>query len=371
MQFRARTFAFVLLIASAASAFSSLIAYQIMRSDGRTTPDTFALAVLNTSFWFGWALLSVPLSALAARWRIDRTPRVAIPINIAGALAAGALHVCLQSAAQAALYARTLSAKGVTTIPSLAERWMMVAPGQLLTLIDWELLAGMGIVALSHAVFYYRETQQSALREANLETRLVEAQLAALQQQLQPHFLFNTLHAISTLMHRDVNVADRVLVRLSDLLRMTLDAGSQKTVRLSRELAFIKSYLEIEQARLGDRLTTEFHVSEDALDCSVPALILQPLVENAVKHGVARHTRPGRIDIGAVVRGGNLVLTVSDNGPAPDDFDLDAAFAARPGGIGLRNTRARLQHQFGAEGQLVLQRRDDGVTAELIFPCQI
>jgi hypothetical protein len=360
MQFRARTFAFVLLIASAASAFSSLIAYQIVRSDGRT-PDTFALAVLNTSFWFGWALLSVPLTGLAARWRIDRTPRIAIPINIAGALAAGALHVCLQSAGQAALYARTLTA--ADWIPSFADRWMMVVPGQLLTLIDWELLAGMGIVALSHAVFYYRETQQSALREANLETRLVEAQLTALQQQLQPHFLFNTLHAISTLMHRDVNVADRVLVRLSDLLRMTLEAGHQKTVPLSRELAFIKSYLEIEQARLGDRLTTEFHVSEDTLHCSVPALILQPLVENAVKHGVARHTRPGRIDIGAERRGTQLVLTVADNGASSEDFD-------RPGGIGLRNTRARVQHHFGADGQLQLHRRDDGVTAELIFPCQ-
>jgi sensor histidine kinase YesM len=164
-------------------------------------------------------------------------------------------------------------------------------------------------------------------------------------------------------MHRDVNLADKVLVRLSDLLRITLELGGQKEVRLSRELDFIRSYLEIEQTRIGDRLTIDLDIQSETLDCLVPALILQPLVENAIKHGVAQHTGPGKIAISTVRREGVLRLTVADNGPGP-------AEAGRPGGIGLVNTRARLLHHFGDRGELTLDRRLDGFTAELTFPCR-
>lgn len=366
MRFRLRTLVLALLVAAVASVFSTTMAYEMVRNDGRT-PDVFSLAALNSSFWFGWAALAFPLSAVVARWRIDRAPRIAIPLNVLAALTAGALHIGLQTTAQAGLYVRSAAMKGIDSglLAEFADRWVMAAPGQLIQLIDWELLAGMGIVALAHALFYYRETQERALREANLETRLMEAQLAALQQQLQPHFLFNTLHAISALMHRDVNLADKVLVRLSDLLRITLESGSQKEVRLSRELDFIRSYLEIEQTRIGDRLTLDLDVDTDTLDCRVPTLILQPLVENAIKHGVAQHSGPGWVQIRASRRDEVLTLTVDNNGP--DHVTPDAE---RAGGIGLVNTRARLLHHFGDDGDLSIERRPGRFTATLNFPCR-
>lgn len=366
MRFWPRTIALILLVAAVASVFSTTLAYETVRNDGRT-PDIFSLAALNSSFWFGWAALAFPLAAVVTRWRIDRTPQIAIPLNVIAALLAGAFHICLQTTTQSGLSVRAASMKGLEGhyLTTFADRWMMAAPGQLIQLIDWELLAGMGIVALVHALFYYRETQERAIREAHLETRLMEAQLTALQQQLQPHFLFNALHAISALMHRDVNLADKVLVRLSDLLRITLESGSQKEVRLSREIDFIRSYLEIEQARMGDRLTIQLEVDAAALDCLVPTLILQPLVENAVKHGVAQITGPGWIQIRTLRRDGVLTLTVENNGPDAVTPDVE-----RSGGIGLVNTRARLLHHFGDDGDLSIDRRPGRFLATLTFPCR-
>jgi hypothetical protein len=367
MRFRSRTVFLILLAASVASVFSTAIAYQSIRNMGGS-PETFTLAALNTSFWFGWAVLAVPLTALSARWRLDRTPIKAVPILVAAALCAGALHVCLQTTTQAAIWVRTMALKEPVTdyLGMFGRRWVSALPGQLLQLIDWELLAGMGVIALAHAVFYYRETQARALREANLETRLMEAHLTALQQQLQPHFLFNTLHAISALMHRDVDLADKVLVRLSDLLRITLESGGEKEVRLSRELDFIRSYLEIEQTRIGDRLTLQLDIDPNTLDCVVPMLILQPLVENAVKHGVAPHAGPAHIVIRSLQRDNMLHLSVANNGPV-----LGVADPERSSGIGLVNTRARLLHHYGDSGWLDLKKRTDGFTAELTFPCRI
>lgn len=364
---RLRAVLLIVLIAAVASAFSTSIAYQTVRGDGRV-PDKVALAILNGSFWFGWAALSVPLSMLAARFRIDRRPRVAVPVLIVSALVAGALHVGLQSAAQSVVFVRGAIARGLDHgyVDLFVKRWQISYPSQLLQLIDWELLAGMGVIALAHAVFFRREAQQRALREANLETRLIEAQLKTLQQQLHPHFLFNTLHAVSALMHRDVEGANRVLVRLSDLLRMSLDSGSQKEWRLSRELEFIDKYLEIEKARFGDRLTMDFDVDADTFDAFVPALILQPLVENAIKHGVAPHTAHGHIDIRAKNVDGVLQLSVSDNGPGPVTADK-----VRVGGIGLTNIRSRLNHHFGELGRLYLDRKADGFSAQVTLPFRI
>ena len=353
--------------AAAASVFSTLLAYQTTRNDGRV-PDTFALAALNASFWFGWVLLSWPLAALVARWRIDRRPRVAIPMNIVGALAAGTAHIALQSATSAALWLRAMTMKGGMpgeTMPGFGERWLVAFPSQLYQLVDWELLAAMGIIALAHAVFFRREAEARALNEARLEARLMEAQLQALQQQLQPHFLFNTLHAISALMHRDVHLADKVLVRLSDLLRVTLELGGQSEARLSRELDVVQSYLEIEKARIGDRLTVAYDIDATCLDCRVPVLILQPLVENAVKHGIASHTEPGRIEIAAHSTGSRLVLTVTNSGP-----DLADTPPRAGAGIGHANTHARLLHHFGDDGHLDIDAERYRYTARVVIPCR-
>jgi two-component system, LytTR family, sensor kinase len=143
------------------------------------------------------------------------------------------------------------------------------------------------IIGLHFAVVYARQARDRTIRAAQLETRLAEAQLQALQRQLHPHFLFNTLNAISALMHRDVEAADAMLAKLSDLLRMALDQPGVQEVPLKDELDFLETYLEIEQARFGSRLSVRFDIDPETLDAYVPNLLLQPLVENSIRHAVA------------------------------------------------------------------------------------
>ncbi|MEZ5318965.1 MAG: histidine kinase [Vicinamibacterales bacterium] len=359
-----RVLALLLVVAVLASAFSTLLAVQYMHSIGRE-PELFELAFLNSSFWFGWMALAAPLVWLTSRLRLDRNPRLAVPVYVAALVAAAVTHVASQSTARTYLAWQRAAAgpDGLATFSWLAT-WRETFPLQLTQLIDWELLAGAAIVGIAHAAYYYRETQQRALREAQLETRLVATQLQMLQRQLHPHFLFNTLHAISALMHRDVSAADRMLVRLSDLLRLTLDSVTRPEVQLGEEVAFLEKYLQIEQVRLGDRLTVEFDVEPETLDAIVPALLLQPLVENAIKHGVAPHAGPGRIRVAARRDGEMLVMTVDDSGPGPGE----GAFAALPTGIGVSNTRARLQHQFGARFRFEFNRRPEGFRVLVAIP---
>jgi LytS/YehU family sensor histidine kinase len=229
---------------------------------------------------------------------------------------------------------------------------------------DWEMMTYWTIAGLSHAVLYYRESKDRALRAALLETRLVEAQLQALQQQLHPHFLFNTLHAISALMHRDVEAADRTLMRLSDLLRMTLENIGQQEVTLIAELDFLSKYLQIEQTRFADRLMVRYDIQPDALDVLVPSLVLQPLVENAIKHGVARKAGRGHIDISARREGDKLRLEVRDDGVGLSED----ALTALQKGIGVSTTRARLQHLFGADYRFEFHRQPEGLTVLVGIP---
>jgi two-component system LytT family sensor kinase len=223
------------------------------------------------------------------------------------------------------------------------------------------------IVGLSHAVLYYRESRDRAVRASQLETRLIEAQMATLQQQLRPHFLFNTLHAISTLMHRDVEAADRTLMSLSDLLRMTLENVGLQEVTLQAELDFVSKYLEIERTRFADRLIVTFNIDPVALDSLVPSLLLQPLVENAIKHGVAKKAGTGHIEISARNQHGKLWIEIRDDGAGLSESGL----AALQKGIGVSTTRARLQHQFGADFRFEFHRQEPGVAVVIAVPWRI
>ena len=289
-----------------------------------------------------------------------------MPVHVAALIAAAGAHLALQTTSQVSV--RQLA---VETDRSAAEvrydwlvEWRRFFPLQVTELIDWELVTGAGIIGLIHAALYYRESQQRALREAQLETRLVEAQLQTLQHQLHPHFLFNTLHAISTLMHRDLSAAERMLVQLGDLLRLTLDSATRPEVRLAEEIEFLEKYVQIEQVRLGDRLTTLFDIETDALDAAVPTLILQPLVENAIEHGIAPAGVPGRLTVSARRDHDMLIMTVDDTGSGPSDRAMTALFT----GIGLSNTRARLNYQFGVHARFEFTRRAGGFTVLLAIP---
>jgi two-component system, LytTR family, sensor kinase len=219
------------------------------------------------------------------------------------------------------------------------------------------------IVAVSHAFDYYRKFHERELRTAELEKRLVQARLSALQSQLNPHFLFNTLHTISALMHKDVEAADRMVMKLSELLRLALDNTDTHEVPLRQELDFLDRYLEIEQTRFRDRLAVEREIEPGTLGAHVPNLVLQPLVENAIRHGLERHARPGRITLRAWRRDGQLELNVEDNGGGLPEGPL-----ARTG-IGISNTRNRLEQLYGAAQKFELQNvPSGGLLARVIIP---
>ena len=224
-----------------------------------------------------------------------------------------------------------------------------------------------GLLVLLNQVFrYYRRFREGELRTSRLQTQLTQAQLEALKMQLQPHFLFNTLHSISALVHRDPDAADRMIARLGDFLRLTLENSGAQEVSLQKELEFLTCYLEIERVRFQDRLTTSVEVEPGALDAPVPNLILQPIVENALRHGIAQTRGPGRVEISAKRDKGSLRIRVRDNGPGlaaitrPDDGLKE--------GLGLSNTRARLEQLYGAAHRFELENAPGGgllVTLEI------
>ena len=370
MRFRWRVAAVVLVGAALATAFSTTLANQVARMrQPNHEPEIWMNALANGTFWFGWVLLAVPLVALSRRWRLDLKPRIAVPVHAVALLFAAGVHVSLQTAMQ--VYAnwywkvwKVQEAGGDPVTFSWTASWATEFPMVLTHLIDWELIAGAAVIGFAHAFMYYRENQQRSLLNAQLETRLVAAHLQTLQSQLHPHFLFNTLHAISVLMHRDVQAADRMLIRLSDLLRMTLNSAARPEIRLSEEMDFLSKYPQIEQVRLGDRLSVSFDVDNDVLDAMVPALILQPLVENAIKHGIAPYSQAGKVSIAARRDGDMLVMTVSDTGPGPSDRAMDSLST----GIGVSNTRARLSTRFGARFRFEFQRRRDSFSVLVAIP---
>ena len=212
-------------------------------------------------------------------------------------------------------------------------------------LITWTLFG------IRHAMDYYQRYRLREVAASRLQAQLTRAQLEVLRAQLQPHFLFNTLHAISTLMYCDVESADRMMTRLSDFLRLTLDSSGVQEVTLKREMEYLDKYLEIEQVRFGARLVVKRAIDPRALDFLVPNLVLQPLVENAVHYGVAPRAAGGRIEIVARLSGQILTVEVSDDGPGATGFSE---------GVGISNTRARLAQLYGAEGRLELRNADHG-----------
>jgi two-component system, LytTR family, sensor kinase len=230
-----------------------------------------------------------------------------------------------------------------------------------------------GIYALllvaSQAVRYYRRFREGELRSARLETQLSQAQLAALKMQLHPHFLFNTLHSISALVHSKPDAADRMISRLGDFLRLTLENSGAQEVSLQKELEFLRCYLEIEGIRFQDRLTTEVDVEPQALDTPVPNLILQPIVENAIRHGIAPRSSPGHIEISAKRRNGSLRIQVRDNGPGlPAVTEPVGRFRE---GLGLANTKARLARLYGDSHRLELANAEGGgLVVTIEFPAQ-
>jgi Putative regulator of cell autolysis len=223
------------------------------------------------------------------------------------------------------------------------------------------------IILLCHSFGYYSRYRKGELKSAQLESMLAQAELQSLKMQLHPHFLFNTLHSISALLHSDVEAARKMLVRLGDFLRFTLENAGTQEVSVQQEMEFLKGYLEIEQIRFQDRLTIRIDVEPQALDIKVPNLILQPIVENAIRHGIAPRSTPGLIEICVKRENSMLRIEVRDNGPGlPVNHSCIKLFK---GGVGLANTRARLQQLYGAAHRFELENNPaGGLTVTLEVP---
>jgi two-component sensor histidine kinase len=209
------------------------------------------------------------------------------------------------------------------------------------------------VALAAHALDARSRAQERTLETERVRSQLAESRLEALTAQLQPHFLFNTLQGISTLIARDPVAADKMLTSLSELLREVLRRGERREIELNEELRVLESYLEISRARFGDRLSIDVNADDATQRALVPFFILQPLVENAIHHGISSHAGAGRVEIGARREGDRLVLTVSDDGPGIVTTDAQR-------GIGLANTKARLEELYGRSQRLELSRPDHG-----------
>jgi two-component system LytT family sensor kinase len=302
--------------------------------------------------WYVFAVLSIPVIHLARRCRFEAGSRTrSLLVHALGSVVFTLSYILLRALVgqwqSAATFAEAFK-------PLLVKTWHFNF------LIYWV------IVAVSQAFDYYRRYRERELRAAELEKRLAEAKLQALQMQLNPHFLFNALHSISCLMHKDIEAADRMLMRLGDLLRAALSSSNTQEVSLRQELEFLERYLEIEQTRFGDRLTVALDIPSDTLDSQVPNLILQPLVENAIRHGIEPCAKPGRIELGARRAGNTLTLKVCDNGAGLPDHE------PAPEGVGLSNTRARLRELYGEAHRFeLLPAPAGGLLAQLTIPLRI
>ena len=295
--------------------------------------------------WMLWAAL-VPGVVRATRWIGSR--RGALSGHPVGQLA---LH------ASVAL-AFTLFATGTLTLAFVGLGAAQGGPGGDGLLrpafqqasLSYHLLTYLAIAIAIFAARCFDRSRGRALRTTALEAQLAQARLQALKAQLHPHFLFNTLNAISALMHRDVDSADRMIALLSDLLRVSLDKDDRHQVSLREELEILERYLAIERIRFRDRLRVEIDVERPCYDALVPRLILQPLVENSVIHGIALQSTAGLIAIRARRKGNRLAVSVSDDGPG-----LLEEPPLREG-VGLSNTRARLAELYGSDHRLALER---------------
>ncbi len=214
--------------------------------------------------------------------------------------------------------------------------------------MQWNVLIYWVLVGATHALHYYDRFRERELRATQLEAELAQSQLHRLKMQLHPHFLFNALNAVSSLIETDPERADRVLSQLASLLRESLRNDAPHEVSLKEELSFLDRYLEIEKTRFTDRLSVGFDVRPDVLEARVPTWVLQPLVENAIRHGISRRAGGGRIEVRAWRENGTLRLEVRDDGPGL----LEPASASA--GIGLANTRARLERLHGRDYGLEL-----------------
>jgi len=315
--------------------------------------------IWQESFWLIWALLTPVVAWLAARH----------PLRVAAApilihLAAGFACATIRAGGGEFLMLHFSPFPREQDPRTFLER----VGGRMTSTLHIEMLVYWGLVTVFHAFDFYAKYRDREVAASRLERQLVSAQLETLRLQLDPHFLFNALHSIATLIReRENEPAVKMLTDLSQLLRQSLNTSGRQKVPLSGELDILRHYIDIQETRFPDRLHVALDVERGAEQALVPTLILQPLVENAIRHGIARLDRPGRVTIAAHRANGRLQLEVSDDGPGLDTPSREAG-----AGVGLDNTRARLAGLYGSGQTFALENRaGGGVTASITLPLEV
>jgi sensor histidine kinase YesM len=321
-------------------------------------PPTFKqMLVWEIPYWVLWAALSPIIFRLTRRFRLERGQMVRSSLI-------HAIACVLISIAHRAVYLPLgwlLHVVAYQQLSSMAELYRLLFLFNLPT----GFMSYATILVVSYAIDYYQRYREEELRASELREKLAkaelqatQAQLQALKMQLQPHFLFNTLNSISALLDEDVEAADEMLARLGDFLRLTLENPAAQEISLQEEMEFLRCYLEIERVRFQDRLDVRINIEPAALDALVPSLVFQPLVENAIKHGILSRAAPGLISIEASVIDGVLQLRVTDNGPGLSSRQESGGRFRE--GLGLANVRARLHQLYGPGIRFDLADRSEG-----------
>ncbi|MDB4874898.1 MAG: signal transduction histidine kinase, LytS [Gemmatimonadetes bacterium] len=322
------------------------------RMGGRPIPAWRAFAA-EAPQWYGWALLTPVIIRLGERFPLQR-PLRARNVTVHALASLGASALVAFGDALVNLWVRP----GRLSLWQSAGSWFISG-------LPAMTVAYFAILGLSYAVNGAARLRERERKEAELEAQLRDAQLAALRMQLQPHFLFNSLNAVMALVRdQDTARAVRALALLSDVLRATINAGDAHETTLAQELDFVQRYLEIEHVRFGDRLRVTIDVPNHLAGARVPTFILQPFVENSLKHGVLRERAGNEISIHASVVGSALRLAVRDDGRG-----LPAA-GMPPTGVGIENARARLAQMYGDGAALSVRNATDGpgVSVEITLP---
>ncbi len=342
-----------------AFAFSGLLYFsnsQIGRSVG------WKQVVLWQTIIYAWAILFLPILIFVRHFRYERRDWLR---GILVHLPAAFLFVFLHSVIYTVVHK-------LIDGPSEPLRCAFFLAVWRLFISAWTLDFSMyGLILTSiFAYDFYSRFQAEQLKSSELKAALADSQLQALRMQLHPHFLFNTLNSISALIHEDVQAADLMVARLGDFLRLTLANSGEQEVTLGQEMDFLNRYLEIEGIRFQDRLSVETEIEPTTLAANVPNLILQPLIENAIRHGIAGQSMPGRITIRARRRINKLQMQVEDNGPGMPSGNDDGKACAE--GIGLSNTRARLSHLYGSDYRVELsEATPHGLIVTMEIPFEI
>jgi two-component system, LytTR family, sensor kinase len=305
---------------------------------GRPVPVWRAF-VSEASGWYTWALVTPLVIRLSRRFPLRRGSRVRhVPVHLGAAVVAGALQAIVSAAVGSAL--------STSPRPFLTMTWSWF-----LSQLPFTIIIYVAIIGVSDALNARRRAEQRERQAERLSKALAEAKLGALRMQLQPHFLFNTLNAIMALV-RDVETdrAIQALALLSDVLHTTMRAGAENETTLAEEVAFVSRYLEIERVRFGDRLAVSIDVSASLGDALVPSFLLQPFVENALRHGLSRRRDVGHVEVSAAEENGHVRIVVSDDGAGlPADWEDRMA-----NGVGIANSRARLAALYGSTASLAV-----------------